>query len=97
MLCEDSFPSSRVVGDPESYEEERRVFYVAITRAKDLLYLISPAVIHVYRGPQTVRLSQFVTELNPKVYTKSSVQFTSKKKKKTTNLKVNFKTANELL
>ncbi|MFX0057813.1 MAG: ATP-dependent helicase [Candidatus Heimdallarchaeota archaeon] len=97
MLCEDSFPSSRVLGDPESYEEERRVFYVAITRAKDLLYLISPAVIHTYRGLQTVRLSQFVAELNPKIYTKSSVQFKSKRRKKATILKANFKTANDLL
>jgi DNA helicase-2/ATP-dependent DNA helicase PcrA len=97
MLCENSFPSSRVIGDPESYEEERRVFYVAITRAKDLLYLISPAVISSYRGPQTVRLSQFVSELNPKVYTKSSVKFKSKKKKKSTILKANFQTADDLL
>lgn len=35
MLCEDYFPSSRVVDDTDAYEEERRVFYVAITRAKN--------------------------------------------------------------
>ncbi|MFX1419924.1 MAG: ATP-dependent helicase, partial [Promethearchaeota archaeon] len=33
MLCEDSFPSSRTIGEQDAIEEERRVFYVAITRA----------------------------------------------------------------
>ena len=75
MLCEDSFPSSRVIGDADAYEEERRVFYVATTRTKDELYLISPAVRNTYRGPQTVRVSQFVEELNPKVYKRSSVRY----------------------
>ena len=79
MLCEDSFPSSRVKNDPESIEEERRVFYVAITRAKDQLYLISPSTIQQYRGYQITRLSPFVLELNPMVFKKSSVKFKSKK------------------
>jgi len=33
-------PHSRSFDDPESMEEERRLFYVGITRAKDKLYLI---------------------------------------------------------
>ena len=32
-------PSSRAVGDPDEIEEERRVFYVALTRARDELIL----------------------------------------------------------
>jgi len=35
MLSEDYFPSHRVVGDEGAFEEERRVFYIAITRVKD--------------------------------------------------------------
>ncbi|KKN43986.1 hypothetical protein LCGC14_0697690 [marine sediment metagenome] len=101
MLCEDSFPSSRVKNDPESFEEERRVFYVAITRAKDQLYLISPSMIQQYGGYQITRLSPFVSELNPKVYRKSSVQFKSKinhKKDSIKNIhKSLFQTADELL
>ena len=75
MLCEDMFPSSRAVGDSEAYEEERRVFYVAITRTKDQLYLISPAIRNAYGSAQTARISQFVTELNSKVYKKSTVLY----------------------
>ncbi len=81
MLCENFFPSSRVIGDPEAIEEERRVFYVAITRAKDELYLLSPSIIQTFREPQLVKVSEFISELNQKVYQKSSVDFKSKKKK----------------
>jgi len=42
MLCEGLFPSSRSLDDPSAAEEERRLFYVAVTRAKDELYLIHP-------------------------------------------------------
>jgi len=93
MLCEDFFPSSRVIGDADAYEEERRVFYVATTRAKDQLYLVSPSMVRTYRGHQTSRLSQFITELKPNVYQKSSVQFKSsneKEKKKNKDLKPTF-------
>jgi DNA helicase-2/ATP-dependent DNA helicase PcrA len=43
FLCEGMFPSQKTVeeaGDPE----ERRLFYVAVTRAEDQLYLCSPEV-----------------------------------------------------
>ncbi|MFW9946730.1 MAG: ATP-dependent helicase, partial [Candidatus Odinarchaeota archaeon] len=94
MLCEKSFPSSRVIGDPEAIEEERRVFYVAITRAKDELYLISPSIIQTFRESQIVNLSQFILELNDKVYQKSSVSFKSKKKK---SKKAQFMSAYDLI
>ncbi len=97
MLCADSFPSSRSIGDSDAFEEERRVFYVALTRAKDQLYLISPSIKQTYRGPQMVRPSQFVSELNPKVYRKSSVQFKPQKKKGKIDKKDLFKSAIDLL
>jgi len=96
MLCEDFFPSSRVVGDADAYEEERRVFYVAATRAKDQLYLISPSMVRTYRVNQTSRLSQFITELKPNVYQKSSVKFKAtneRDKRKNNDIKSNFTSA----
>ena len=48
-LVDGLFPSSRSFGDPESLEEERRLFYVAVARAKENLYLCHPSFIP---GPQ---------------------------------------------
>lgn len=42
MLCDGLFPSSRSIDSTEGEEEERRLFYVAVTRAKDELYLSHP-------------------------------------------------------
>jgi len=42
MLCDGLFPSSRSMESEEGEEEERRLFYVAITRAKTELYLSYP-------------------------------------------------------
>ena len=42
MLCDGLFPSHRAMEGGEGEEEERRLFYVAITRAKDELYLSYP-------------------------------------------------------
>jgi len=36
---ENIFPSSRSIDDPDSLEEERRLCYVGITRAKRHLYI----------------------------------------------------------
>jgi DNA helicase-2/ATP-dependent DNA helicase PcrA len=41
-LTEGMFPSSRSAEDPECLAEERRLFYVAVTRAMDRLYLTWP-------------------------------------------------------
>jgi DNA helicase-2/ATP-dependent DNA helicase PcrA len=41
-LTDGMFPSSRSMDDPKDLEEERRLFYVAITRAKNELYLTYP-------------------------------------------------------
>jgi DNA helicase-2/ATP-dependent DNA helicase PcrA len=42
MLCDGLFPSARSMENAEGEEEERRLFYVAITRAKNELYLSYP-------------------------------------------------------
>ena len=42
MLCDGLFPSNRSTESNDGEEEERRLFYVAITRAKSELYLAYP-------------------------------------------------------
>ncbi|MBU6399580.1 MAG: UvrD-helicase domain-containing protein [Verrucomicrobia bacterium] len=44
MLCDGLFPSARALKRPEDEEEERRLFYVAITRARNELYLTYPLI-----------------------------------------------------
>jgi DNA helicase-2/ATP-dependent DNA helicase PcrA len=57
-------PSARSLRDAEGEEEERRLFYVALTRAKDELYVCYP-LIESDRARQTVLLrpSRFITEI----------------------------------
>lgn len=44
MLCDGMFPSMRSLETREGEEEERRLMYVAITRARNELYLVYPLV-----------------------------------------------------
>ena len=44
MLCDGMFPSARSMESTDGEEEERRLFYVAITRAKNELYLSYPLI-----------------------------------------------------
>jgi DNA helicase-2/ATP-dependent DNA helicase PcrA len=44
MLCDGLFPSARSMESPDGEEEERRLFYVSITRAKNELYLTYPLI-----------------------------------------------------
>ncbi len=44
MLCDGQFPNARALEARDGEEEERRLFYVAITRARNELYLTYPFV-----------------------------------------------------
>jgi DNA helicase-2/ATP-dependent DNA helicase PcrA len=44
MLCEGMFPAARSLNDADGEEEERRLMYVAITRARNELYLSYPLI-----------------------------------------------------
>jgi DNA helicase-2/ATP-dependent DNA helicase PcrA len=50
MLCDGLFPSVRSLETDEGEEEERRLMYVAITRARNELYLSYPLIRAVYGG-----------------------------------------------
>jgi len=62
MLCDGLFPSSRSLESREGEEEERRLFYVAITRARDELYLSYPLLRAGYSGDFMQRPSRFLAE-----------------------------------
>jgi DNA helicase II / ATP-dependent DNA helicase PcrA len=65
-MTEGMFPSSRSVEEAEDDSEERRLFYVAITRARDELYLCVPGSRRMRDGSITrLAPSRFVRELAP--------------------------------
>ena len=66
-LVEDRFPSRHALSRPEDFEEERRLMYVACTRARQNLDLYAPASLYnrAERGTQHVSQSPFVRELAP--------------------------------
>ena len=67
--AEGKFPSPRSLREIDSEEEERRLWYVAITRAKDELYLTYPLLMTDYNR-QTVlqKPSRFITECPAVLY-----------------------------
>ena len=48
-LVDGAIPSDMALGDPGGLDEEHRLFYVAVTRARDHLYLYAPQRLHVHR------------------------------------------------
>lgn len=67
--AEGKFPSPRSLKEIDSEEEERRLWYVALTRAKDELYLTYPLMITDYNR-QTVlqKPSRFIMECPPALF-----------------------------
>lgn len=67
-LADGMFPNNRVLDedndDQSGLEEERRLFYVAVTRAKDELYLTYPLLWHgSFTGEVLQRPSRFLDEI----------------------------------
>ena len=63
------FPSRRSLDDPMSLEEERRLMYVGITRAQELLYLCHAQERRFYGKREYAEPSQFLDELPPQYLT----------------------------
>ncbi len=64
MLNDGLFPSIRSLESPGAIEEERRLFYVAVTRAKDELYLTYPSIrLNAGYGEMLQRPSRFLAEI----------------------------------
>ncbi len=69
-MCEGSFPSDVALREENGEEEERRIFYVATTRAKDQLYLTHPLMDLSLRGDGQLLLqpSRFLREIRFTLY-----------------------------
>ena len=63
------FPGMRSIGDPEEMEEERRLCYVAITRAKKHLTLTCAKQRMLYGRTSVNRHSRFIEEIPPELVT----------------------------
>ena len=63
-LAEGMFPSARSSESPEGLEEERRLFYVGLTRCKDELYVTYPEMrFNAGYGETFQRPSRFLSEI----------------------------------
>ncbi len=67
---ENVFPGRRSADSPEEVEEERRLAYVAITRAKTRLYITTAAYRMLYGQTNSNSASRFLREVNPDVIEK---------------------------
>jgi DNA helicase-2/ATP-dependent DNA helicase PcrA len=66
MLCDGLFPSARSMETDKGEEEERRLFYVAITRARNELYLSYPLLRASFSntgGDSMQQPSRFLSEI----------------------------------
>ena len=61
------FPGMRTIGEPEEMEEERRLCYVGITRAKKELYLSSSRSRMIFGQTRRNPPSCFLDEIDPNV------------------------------
>jgi len=74
-LTDGMFPSSRSLDTRDALEEERRLFYVAITRARDELYLTYPHMrLNAGYGDVFQRPSRFLKEIPNKLVEDWQVQ-----------------------
>jgi DNA helicase-2/ATP-dependent DNA helicase PcrA len=74
-LTDGAFPSAKSMDDLTKEEEERRVFYVALTRAKDELYLCYPIMDNRWHdGSILKRPSLFIQELPEHTYEKWEIE-----------------------
>jgi DNA helicase-2/ATP-dependent DNA helicase PcrA len=62
-LNDGTLPHSRSFDDPDGMQEERRLFYVGITRAKDRLYLIHAQNRSAYGYAEPVEPSRFLNDI----------------------------------
>ena len=69
------FPGMKAIGEPEEMEEERRLCYVAMTRAKQRLYLTCASQRMLFGRTSANRPSRFTEEIPEQYLTRSGRAF----------------------
>ncbi len=73
-LEEELFPHINAYKSHEAMEEERRLFYVGITRAKEQLYLSSASLRHLWGGVRGMHQSRLLKEIPNGLVSKVTAQ-----------------------
>lgn len=96
-MMQGKFPSKHALNNFDSIEEERRLFYVACSRAKNILQISVPLV-ETFSFNRDSEISQFITELSEEHYLQD-YKSKSKLKKEKENEKIedDFVTADTFL
>lgn len=72
-LCDNAFPNKRAMAEKAGMEEERRLFYVAVTRAKRQLFLTYPLTMGyqslLFQSPST-----FLEEVSPRLFERVEIR-----------------------
>ena len=76
------FPHNRSFENPSELEEERRLCYVGITRAKSKLYLLSAKQRTIYGNTSGTIESRFVKEIDPSLMNVTKVNEVNRKEEK---------------
>ncbi len=72
-LEEEIFPTSRAVGDVSQLEEERRLCYVGMTRAKEILYITYANQRMLYGRSNHTIASRFISEIDESLFEENAL------------------------
>ena len=91
------FPSKRSIDEDETVEEERRLCYVGITRAKKRLYITNASKRTLYGSTSYTMPSRFVSEIPPELYDESSFESLNGKGSRSNYLDSEYKSVDRVL
>lgn len=77
------FPSKRSIDEDETVEEERRLCYVGITRAKQMLFITNASKRTMYGSTAYTMPSRFVDEIPTALFNEESLENIERRKNKT--------------